>query len=91
MSFEKASERVVKAQEQYVALFKYEVDHQCLLAKRVEGDLRFGSLQMTYSNNALRKVFDIFVKFKELPSFRDLSFVIEQASTNINCQNSQDY
>ena len=67
------------------------MDHQCLLAKRVDGDLRFGSLQMTYSNNALRKVFDIFVKFKELPSFRDLSFVIEQASANINCQNSQDY
>ena len=91
LTFEKASERVAQASAQYVLQFRYELDHQCLLAKRVEGDLRFGSLQMTYSSNALRKVFDIFVKCKELPSFRDLSFVIQQASTGISCQNSQDY
>lgn len=75
LTLEKASDRVAKASEQYVIQFKYDLDHECMLAKKVEGDVRFGSIQLTYSNNALKKVFDLYSQFKALPSFRDLNFL----------------
>ena len=44
LTLEKATDRVAKASEQYVIQFKYELDHECMLAKHVEGDIRFGSI-----------------------------------------------
>ena len=49
--------------------------HERRLAKEVGAELNFGSVQLTYSNNALFNVSELLAEGKSLPYFRDVTLI----------------
>jgi len=53
----------------------YKLIHENKLTRGVEGELKFGKVEVTYSNNALTTINEVLIGFKSLPSFRDYNLV----------------
>ena len=91
LTIEQASDKVnQQSSGKYALRISYDHQHECRLAKQVQGDVRLGSVQVTYSNNALTTVSDVLIRCKEFPSFRDVNFVVGQSSDAVMLQNSMD-
>ena len=53
----------------------YRLVHELGLAKNVSGELTFGRVEISYSNNALTSLCEFLIGIKDLPMFRDLNLV----------------
>ena len=53
----------------------YRLLHEKRLSKEIFGEVSFGRVELTYSNNALASISDVLIRLKDLPSFRDLNLV----------------
>lgn len=62
-------------QAQHAVHASYKLSHESRLARQVDGELNFGKVEVTYSNNALSTISELLIGFKSQASFRDFTLI----------------